>query len=649
LAKLQLPIRSSIGAKIFGAFIAMSLITGALGAYGIYVLSAAGRIVVNTYDGPLMAINFARSASLTFTQMDKELLLRRTAAPAERVAIDQTLERLTFNFFEDLAVARQRSLAEDERDVIREIKEFVAQWDDLQLARRDDVNGRDLDALAKRIDERFDVLIELTTDHSFVERRKAVWAISRFEYTSVGMCLLALFLSAALTVLLARRIIRPLRAAAAAADRIARGELQTPIASGGKDETGILLRSLTVMQDSIRTMIERETAQRRSAQSRLIDALETSHEAMVLVDASGRIVHANSQVTRFFPEVSAHLVEGSEFSSVFSKVEELVPLVAAARLDGPSLLPAPLEQTEPLSSSGEFRLPDGRWVRVSRNGTQDGGFFLLVSDFTEIKQREESFREAKMQAEGASAAKSQFLANMSHELRTPLNAIIGFSEIISREMFGRAGVRQYVEYGHDILQSGRHLLDVINGVLDLAKSEAGKLELHVEDVDLGEALDACVAMVGEQCAAADLEFTATRPEPSIFLRGEAAKLRQIFINLLSNAIKFSEPGGRITLSTTCLNDGRVQVDVIDTGIGMRPEDVPLALSPFGQIDSRLARRYQGTGLGLPLTNALVELHGGTMTIDTALGRGTRVSVVLLRAMDCAIEAPARAVAKVSYR
>jgi signal transduction histidine kinase len=632
----HLPHVSSIGAKIFAAFVVMSLITGAIGGYGLYVLSAAGEIVVDTYDRPLMAINFARSASLTFSRMERVLLERRMAAAPARPAIDRDLERLTAVFFEDLRVASDRSLSDEERGLAREIEKLVRQWSEVRIRGDSETEGKDLDALAKRIAERFDLLIEMTTGHSFVERRKAIWAISRFEYTSVAAIALALLLSFAITLLLARRIIRPLTGAAAVADRIARGELQTPIPSGGRDETGILLRSMTVMQDNIRAMIEREAALRRRAQSRLVDALESSREAMVLVDAAGKVVLANSQVAQFFPSAAAQLVEGADFADAVSKIEREIAALVPVGAEGRTEASNPAGAVS-LSAGGEFRLPDARWVRISRSSTQDGGYFLFVSDFTGIKEREQRYKEAKVQAEAASAAKSKFLANMSHELRTPLNSIIGFSEIIAGELHGKLERREYVEHANYILESGRHLLDVINSVLDLTKKEVGKLQVRPEEVVLTEILEFCAKMIARQCAAAGLEFRKEWPERPLTLQGEPAKLRQILINLLSNAVKFSEPGGRVTLSMRQLNDDLVEVSVTDTGIGMRLEDVPLALSPFGQIDTRLSRRHEGTGLGLPLTKAFVEMHGGTMTIDTELGRGTRVSVILSRSLQGARE------------
>jgi len=620
----RLPRRDSIGAKIFGAFVIMSLITAALGGYGFYVLARAGRIVVNTYDRPLMAISYARSADLIFAQMENQLLLRATAAPAERAAIDRTLDSLVTSFLGDLEVARERSLADDERAIAEEIKDLVGQWNNLRRRETGGPNSSEIAALSARIEGRFDMLIELTTGASFVERRKAVWAISRFKLTSMVALGLALALSTTLTLVLARRIARPLTAAAVVADRIAEGDLQAPIPQGGRDETGILLRSMTVMQDNIRAMIAREIAERQSAQRRLADAIESAHEGMILVDANGKIVRANSQMAEFFPALLERLAEGADFVSVFSEVER--QLAGPAKADADDM--ASPATVAPLSSDGEFRLADGRWIRVSRSATQDGGFFLFVSNFTDIKEREENFKKAKKQAEAASEAKTRFLANMSHELRTPLHAIIGFSEIISGESLGKLENRQYVDFANDILKSGRHLLEIINDVLDFAKTEARQFALHPEDVDLCGELSVCARMVASQCATAQLEFNAVLPGHPVLVRGEPAKLRQIFLNLLSNAIKFSKPGGSVSVSAALLRNGLIRVDVSDKGIGMRPEDIPVALSPFGQIDNKLDRKYEGAGLGLALSKRLVELHGGTLSIDSEPGRGTTVSVIL---------------------
>ena len=310
-----------------------------------------------------------------------------------------------------------------------------------------------------------------------------------------------------ITLILLRRIIRPLRDAAAIADRIAEGELQAPIPAGGPDETGVLLRSMTVMQDNIRVMVEREKAQRRSAQSRLVDALESSREAIVLVDAESRIVIANSQLASFFPTVAPQLEPGMSFTDAFRHLDGLVIGTVWPGATDPT---GELTQRDLLSAGSEFRLWDGRWLRVSRSATQDGGFFLLISDISDIKEREQGLDEARRQAEAASEAKSTFLATVSHELRTPLNAVIGFSEILSGQMFGELGNSKYVDYAHSIQHSGKHLLGIINNVLDLTKYQAGKLAVASESIDFVEIVESCVAIMRDQCARGELALL-TRP------------------------------------------------------------------------------------------------------------------------------------------
>jgi len=613
---------ASISTTIFGAFVAMGLLIAALGGYGLYVLQAAGGFVVELYDRPLMAINYDRAASLDFAGMDKELIRRAAAATdQERAAIDKKIEHLSKLFNDDLAVAAARSVYDDEKAVIGQIQDLVAQWNELRR-RPGAASVKDLGALAAKVMERFDVLAELATGHSFVQRRKVVADVAFFEYTSAAALILALLLSGCLTLLLVRRIVRPLRNAAAIADRIAAGELQAPIPAAVRDETGLLLQSMAVMQQNIRDMVEREQAQRRSAQNRLVGALENSREAVVLVDADDRIVIANSRLADFFPTVAPQLATGMSFTEAFRQVEQLAGPAEASEAD-----PDAADGT-PSSFERELRLSDGRWLRISRSPLQEGGFFLVISDFSDVKEREERLTEARRQAEAASEAKSTFLANMSHELRTPLNAIIGFSDVMANEVLGELNP-SYVQYAHDIRQSGGHLLDIISSVLDLSKSEAGKLTLSCSTVDLSEIIKASVTMMRDQCSRAKLTLFAVLPPDPIEAQGDPAKLRQVVLNLLSNAAKFTDTGGTITVSAAA-TDGAAVIRVTDNGIGMSSEEIPIALSAFGQIDSRLARRYEGTGLGLPLSKAIVELHGGGITIDSAPGKGTSVTVTLPR-------------------
>ncbi|HVW72397.1 MAG TPA: ATP-binding protein [Rhizomicrobium sp.] len=604
----------SIGAKIFAAFVAMSLIIAATGFGGYWVLSAAGRIAVVTFDGPLMAISYSRAAHADFIQMQALAQRYAHADPKTRPDIASQLGDMASNFDGDLDVAAQRVSAPDEHKAIAEIAPLVKRWRAAQARGDHD----QLAELNDAIGDRFDLLIELITDHSFVARRQTVTNITNFKYASIAMTIFALLLAAGITLLLRSRIVRPLRAAAIVADRIARGEMQTTIPHGGEDETGALLKSMTVMQDSIREAMTREKDLRRSAENRLVDALETSREGVMLVAPDGRIVMSNSTLRGFFPAIASQLMPGTQFDTALGLIQgQLAPT------QGPS---------EDIATSGhaELELADGRWLRMTGSATSEGGSIFFLSDFTAIKEREESLRRAKREAEAANASKSRFLANMSHELRTPLNAIIGFSEIINSQAFGELGNARYLDYSGDILRSGRHLLAVINDVLDLSKSEAGKMVLSPRETDMADVLNDCIAMMREQCAAAGLRLTVSGLDRPLALNGEPAKLRQIFLNLLSNAVKFTEKGGAVSLAVAA-SDTRIAVTVADTGIGMDPQDVEIAFQPFGQVDSRLERRYEGAGLGLPLTKALVDLHKGAIVIDCARGEGTRVTVTFPRA------------------
>jgi two-component system cell cycle sensor histidine kinase PleC len=253
---------------------------------------------------------------------------------------------------------------------------------------------------------------------------------------------------------------------------------------------------------------------------------------------------------------------------------------------------------------------------------------------------------AHAETEAASRAKSEFLANMSHELRTPLNAIIGFAEVIERETFGPTGSR-YREYASDIHGSGRHLLQVINDILDLAKVEAGQMLLHEARLDPALVMQGCVRLIKPRAAKSNVRiYTAFDPNLPVLLADEA-RLRQIGLNLLSNAVKFTKAGGRVSISSGLDAAGRITMAVTDTGIGMTADEIRIALEPFQQVTSSLSRTNEGTGLGLPLTKTLVELHGGRLDIASVPGRGTTVTVTFpaSRSLGHPAEAAAQAVAK----
>jgi signal transduction histidine kinase len=233
-----------------------------------------------------------------------------------------------------------------------------------------------------------------------------------------------------------------------------------------------------------------------------------------------------------------------------------------------------------------------------------------------------------LEADKANRAKSEFLANMSHELRTPLNAIIGFSDILRQQLFGPVGNDRYADYVKDINDSGQHLLAIINDILDLAKAEAGKLALHESELDIRNPLEDAVRMCRGRAAIAGVDLSFATAGSPIFAYVDERLLRQIVLNLLTNAVKFTKEHGKVTLSASSNPERGIFIRVADTGIGIAPEDISRVIRPFEQVETVLSRHHGGTGLGLPLTSKLTELHGGQLTIESQVGRGTTVTVWL---------------------
>jgi PAS domain S-box-containing protein len=283
-------------------------------------------------------------------------------------------------------------------------------------------------------------------------------------------------------------------------------------------------------------------------------------------------------------------------------------------------------QFEPRSL--EWTRPAGTVIEVRSSPLPGLGAVTTYTDITSRKRSEVELRAAVHQAELASRTKSEFLANMSHELRTPLNAIIGFSEIMRNELFGPLGNQSYIDYVRDIHDSGTHLLSVINDILDVSKAEAGKIELHEEQVDVRDLIDTSLRYVRERAGAMGLTLANDLPASLPAVLADPLRLKQVVLNLLSNAVKFTPEGGRVAVSGGLAANGDFILSIVDTGIGIAAEDIARVLEPFGQVDTTLHRRYEGTGLGLPLAKALVELHEGTLTLKSTLGGGTTVTVLL---------------------
>ena len=258
----------------------------------------------------------------------------------------------------------------------------------------------------------------------------------------------------------------------------------------------------------------------------------------------------------------------------------------------------------------------------------------LKTEIAEHVRARQDLLAAKEQADLANRSKSEFLANVSHELRTPLNAIIGFSEVMAAEMFGPLGSPRYKGYVSDVLASGRHLLDVISDILDIAKIESGHMEFEFTSLDPEEVTVAAIRLVESRADASGLRLEANIPDALPQVRADRRRILQILVNLLSNAVKFTPEGGKVEVWLTA-DDSHISFIVRDTGIGMTEDEVVIALEPFRQVDGSLARRYEGTGLGLPLVRALVTQHGGTLDIASNKGQGTSVTVrIPIRQAEC---------------
>ncbi|WP_162914878.1 sensor histidine kinase [Desertibaculum subflavum] len=372
----------------------------------------------------------------------------------------------------------------------------------------------------------------------------------------------------------------------------------------------------------------RNVTQLYEAERRLRSAIESMRDGFALFDADDRLVLHNQRWIEFYPHARtmAGLI-GSTFEQILRHCPPAHILDPEVERDAESWLERRIAQHREASGEPIEQLhADGRWLRIYEQRTAEGGVIGLWSDITGLKLAQLEARNAREMAEAHSRAKSAFLANMSHELRTPLNAIIGFSETMSRELLGPIGAPRYLEYADDIHNSGIYLLDLINDILDLSRIEAGKRELVPERIDLGELIEEATRMISPvaQRGRVTVKVPSGAGMPAVVDR---RAVQQILLNLLSNAIKFSPEGASVDVLLR--RDGEMAViTVVDQGPGIPADKIDTLGRPFVQVDDVLSRRQPGSGLGLAITRALAELHGGSLSIESQLGHGTRVSVTL---------------------
>ena len=388
------------------------------------------------------------------------------------------------------------------------------------------------------------------------------------------------------------------------------------------------------------------------ADQRLADAIECTSEAFVLWDKNDKLVAWNGHFQKVYGLPDAVLVPGKERSLVLAAADKpIIQRRIADADDGTN------------SRTSEVQLADERWLQINERRTRDGGLVSVGTDITLLKRHQERLREQerrlmatigdlsasqqilerqktelsdanekylaeKQNAEAANKAKSEFLANMSHELRTPLNAILGFSEILLARMFGPVGSPKYEEYAKDIHESGKHLLNVINDILDMSKIEAGQMKIRCETIDLCPLIEESMRLTAIPAVEKNITVE-QRVEEGLSLIADRRAIKQILLNILSNAVKFTDDGGKIALRARKVR-GAVIVSIADTGIGIPKSALGKIGNPFEQVQSQYAKSKGGSGLGLAISRSLVALHGGSLKIRSREGLGT---VVALRIPD----------------
>ncbi|MGQ2970553.1 MAG: PAS domain-containing sensor histidine kinase [Allorhizobium sp.] len=384
------------------------------------------------------------------------------------------------------------------------------------------------------------------------------------------------------------------------------------------------------------------------ADQRLADAIECTSEAFVLWDKNDKLVAWNGHFQKVYGLPDDVLVPGKERSLVLASARKpIIQRRIADADDGTN------------SRTSEVQLADEHWLQINERRTRDGGLVSVGTDITLLKRHQERLRDQerrlmntisdlsasqrilerqktelsdanekylaeKQRAEAANKAKSEFLANMSHELRTPLNAILGFSEILLAGMFGPVGSPKYEEYAKDIHESGKHLLNVINDILDMSKIEAGQMKIRCETIDLCPLIEESMRLTAIPAEEKNITVE-QRVEPGLSVVADRRAIKQILLNILSNAVKFTDDGGRIALRARQV-EGAVIVSIVDTGIGIPKSALGKIGNPFEQVQSQYAKSKGGSGLGLAISRSLVALHGGSLNIRSREGQGTVVSL-----------------------
>ena len=515
-------------------------------------------------------------------------------------------------------------------------RRFAAERDEFEKSANDAVDqytndqrviGNSLLAQARqhsvKVDELLTSLINELRGDLTAERDEIVNDVTAATNRTLIADLFILALGFALTFIILRSIAVPLHRLVGAIDGLSAGDLSVPIPSAGSDEIGAMARTLALFRDSLRER-DRFAAEAEAQRKTIAAAIATISEGFVLYDSDDRIVLFNEQFRAIYPGLADIIKPGTTFGEVLEAVvsRSLVDLGNQSPQDWIAERRARREHS---GGFAEYRY-GGRYIRISERRIQGGGTVAVYSDITELRQHNLELEEARELSEVANRTKSQFLANMSHELRTPLNAIIGYSEILQEDA-ADGGQEQLVPDLKKIEGAGRHLLGLINDILDLSKVEAGKMEVFIEEVDLPSLLEEVGAIIRPLVAKSGntLELRVAKDIGS--MRTDRTKVKQCLLNVLSNASKFTQ-NGKLTLAIERTDRAMVQMTISDTGIGMSTEQLGRLFQAFSQADASTTKKFGGTGLGLAITRHFCRLLGGDISVASRVGEGSTFTIVI---------------------
>jgi signal transduction histidine kinase/CheY-like chemotaxis protein/HAMP domain-containing protein len=533
---------------------------------------------------------------------------------------------------ERLQVQLER-LAKHSPDAIEEIRSEIDAYVETALQAADSytqdnrIVGNALLAKARthsgNVDADLNKLVEQVKADAEAARNEVV---AQTQMTATAAAILVgvvVLIGSLLTLLVLRSIVGPLRRLNRVIGELTDGRYDVEIPQEGGDEFGAMARTLSLFRQSAveRKRLEDEAERQRRT---IAAALEAISDGFVLYDPDDKILIANSKYCEIFTSHKPNALRGKSFREILEQD------LAKGQVDLEGKTPEEWIEArlrvhrDPAGHVDEKRFGD-KWVRISKRKIPDGGTVAVYTDITELKQRQVELERAKSNAESASEAKSRFLASMSHELRTPLNAIIGYSEMLIEEARDHRDDEELVEDLEKIASAGRHLLSLINDILDLSKIEANKMEIFLETFDVVELLNDVTATVAPLMAKNRNEFIQDLQHDLGEMHSDQTKLRQNLFNLLSNAAKFTN-GGRVTLSVRrerrADGDDWLVFKVSDTGIGMTPEQQGRLFNAFTQADASTTRNYGGTGLGLSITRSFSRMIGGVVTVDSEVARGS---------------------------